>query len=108
MEEKEMKYSDRVKEAITETNKEIVISIPRPLFKRFKRWAYANANDCWWLAIDKLLTEAETKQDFNTQVRMLMDRDDMIIREVEFIKQAMVALSEVEETPKKRTFGKGE
>ena len=100
-----MKYSDRVKEAITETNKELIISMPRPLFKRFKRWAYANANDCWWLAIDKLLSQAETQQDFDTQVRMLSDRDDFIMKELARV-ELMIPTEVQSEQAEVKHFGK--
>lgn len=93
-------FRERVREKVTSIpNKEIMITFPRPVFKRFSHWAFVNANDCFWLAIDKLLNHYEQHQLGDT-VQMLMDRDEVLMRELVVLKAAS------QEKTERKHFGK--
>lgn len=106
----EMTYGQRVRDAVmikdTGTVK-IEIKFPRPLFSRFAKWSLDNADDCFWLAIDKLLNDYEQKINIDNELRLLMDRDDLIATELRRVTERLDQLESKPETkPILKTFGR--
>jgi len=104
-----MNFGKKVMDAVSTKNgsqREIIITFPTPVFRRFSEWAFNNSANCYWLAIEELLNNYENKIDVGTQVRMLVDRDDMIAMRIKEIENKLDALLTVKESPERRGFGK--
>jgi hypothetical protein len=104
----ENSYREKVMSAVGSRvpNRVIPISFPPKTFKRFNAWALDNASNCYWLAIDKLIDSYESKLDYKTDVRLLSDRDDFLLMEVERLSAELDALKNDGSKPReKRTFG---
>lgn len=125
----ETTFRERVQEAYKpkEDIKEIPIKFPRQVLRDFNRWSYDNANDCYWLAIEKLMIFYETEQTkqklldiykehgvFDGKVQDLYARDDVLITQIEILRQEIDSLKAKQdnvikkETPNRRGFGKVE
>jgi hypothetical protein len=106
MDEIRTTYGDRVKEAIS-LNVEKTIKFPKPVFQKFDAWAKANANDCYWLAIEKLVMEYDKRVEYEDNFRVLIERDDFLISQ---IKELQDRLAVLETKPKEtfKTFGRKE
>lgn len=107
----EKRFSDKVKEAVFKkenpNNVVISISFPRDVFNRFSKWALENADDCYWLAIDRLLVNFEEKINFNNEIGLLIDKDDLLAVELGRLGEEVEKLKNVPVAPKEfKTFGK--
>lgn len=110
MKEEEKTYGERIKEEISaEKTVTIPISFPRNSYKRFKHWAHDNASGCFWLAIDKLVEADKQKLDISHEFRMLADRDEALLSEINRLQQEMNNLKNSDsDSSGKRTFGRKE
>ena len=100
MDEEMIKFSDKVKEGIQV--KSVKIKFPSKLFDRFDSFAKIEADDCYWLAIDKLLNAYENKEEVNVRLEGIEKRILMI---EESVSQPQI---ETKTESKKKHFGKGD
>lgn len=107
--ENEKTFSERVKEQITQVtpNKEVLVKFPRSTFKRFDSWSFENASGCYWLAIEKLMDNYDNKILWDTEMKILSDRDDIIMSEIGRLQAEMDVLkNELNNKPKISTVRK--
>jgi hypothetical protein len=107
----EKRFSDKVKEAVFKkenpNNVVIGITFPRDVFNRFNQWAVENADNCYWLAIDRLLVNYGEKINFNNEIGLLIDKDDILAVELGRLGEEINGLKNIQATPKEiKTFGK--
>lgn len=107
----DMTFRDKVLSKVRDDspNRTLPITFPRKVFKRFNRWAFENASDCYWLAIEKLLDNYERRLNLFHELKLLADRDDVLASELqrlnaEFAELRELVISSVDE--ERRTFGK--
>jgi hypothetical protein len=111
--EKQSSFRDRVMDAVgnknTVPNKTVPISFPKKTFSRFSAWALDNANDCYWLAIEKLLDTYENKEFLQNQLEVLGARDEVFMGEIARLEAEIMKLKTPEvPTEKPKHFGKKE
>lgn len=113
-ETKETTFADKVRESVfkkeSKDNVIIQLSFPRPVFTRFHKWAETNADNCYWLAIDKLLIADENKINFNNEISLLIDKDDILAMEIARVQAELDEFkgSLAEKKREFKTFGKKE
>lgn len=107
-EDTEKGYGERIKETITQKTptKTIPISFPRKSFRDFSRWAYEHANDCYWLAIEKLMDAYETKVHLQHELRLLADRDDILLTYINELNEKLDAATAQPTKTERKHFGK--
>ncbi len=112
---------------VKEEVKEIPIKFPRQVLRDFNKWSYDNANDCYWLAIEKLMLFYETEKTkeklldiykdqaaFDSKIQELYERDGVLLTQIEVMRQELLDLKGKQdnvlkkENPIKRGFGKEE
>lgn len=104
----ERTYGDEVIEKITKQDTITVsVSFPKDVYRNFKRWAKEYASDCYWLAIERLLTYHNTTEfDTRLNLKLLADRDELLFQEIDELKHILASLDDEEETTTKKTFGR--
>lgn len=105
-------FGDRVKTAISKKSntKSIPINFPRKTYKRFASWSEENANNCYWLAIDRLLDIYEQRFDYAAELDILAKRDESLAEEIVRLNNRLDELMNSLSAPikEKKHFGKKE
>lgn len=106
----EKTYADEIKEKITKQDTITVsVSFPKDVYRNFKRWAKEYASDCYWLAIERLLTYHNTTEfDTRLNLKILSDRDEALLERVYILEQTMDSLLQEDGSDSKneiKTFG---
>ena len=107
----EQTFAERVRENIVHDSREYTIKVPKNVYDKFKSWAYKNADNCYWLAIDKLLIEWEANNKVEWDLQVLVDRDAILAEQINLLQERVAKLEKEEPktstaTIKRRTFGK--
>jgi len=68
-------FTEQVKSKINYQRK-VLISFPHKVYDKFSNFAKEYANDCYWLAFEKVIDDWERNKVKEPQIIMLMQRDE--------------------------------
>lgn len=77
-------FGEIIKEQITKETQplEIAIKFPKDVYSKLKKYSKEKANNCFWLAIERLIENEERFGYDENKFKMLMDRDEYILGKV--------------------------
>ena len=101
----EKRFSEKVMESIKakDNNRVIPVTFPKPVYNRFKAFAFEEATNCYWLAIEKLMDKYEVSSEINS----LIDQHMLLVNQVAVLEKELQELKNGKSSKDEfKTFGK--
>ncbi len=102
-------FKEKVLDSISSDNhqREVLITFPNKVYKRFRNWSRVNASDCYWLAIEKLMDTHDNMG--KVHLDEINDKVDFLTQVVANLEQEIIVLKEEKNKPKERkSFGRSD
>jgi len=91
MEEKKQRFGEYINDKIN-SQRSVTITFPIKTFDNLADYAKKNTNDCYWMAIQELLTKDDITTSIDIKTMIMMDRDKVLDDKINSLKAEINSL----------------